>query len=286
VANSKAKSFLELVRPKQWVKNLLVFAVPLASRDIIETEVIWNSAITFVCFTLVSAAVYIWNDIRDAESDRLHPLKASRPIARGAVQEKTGIAFLCVLLASGLGLSFWLTDNKVFLVLITYLIIQGAYQTWCKQVVVLDLFCISLGFVLRAISGGFASDIEVSVWFISVTASVALFVISSKRYSEIASSNMQRLARSVLKSYTDSYLRLIWTSSLSISIVFYVLWSTENATTGMSDLSRLSVVPFILIMLRFAMHVDKGRAEEPEKVVLSDFGILALAPIWAAMFLV
>ena len=277
--------FLRLARPSQWIKNLLIFAVPLASKRITEAEVIRNSVITFVCFTLVSAAVYIWNDIRDAESDRLHPLKASRPIASGAVQSKAGYAFMCVLLTSGLGLSFWLTNTEVLFVLIAYLAIQAAYQTWCRQVVVLDLFCISLGFVLRAISGGFASDIEISVWFISVTASVALFVISSKRYSEMTSSSMQRIARSVLKSYTESYLRLIWTCSLSISIVFYILWSTENATTGMSALSRLSVVPFILIMLRFAMHVDKGHAEEPEKVVLSDFGILALAPVWAAMFL-
>ena len=283
---SKAKTFIELARPRQWTKNLLVFAVPLASKDIVEAEVIRNSLITFVCFTLISASVYIWNDIRDAESDRLHPLKASRPIARGAVQKKSGIAAMFVLLVSGMGLSFWLTNNEVFLALIAYLIIQGAYQKWCRQVVVLDLFCISLGFVLRAISGGYASEIKVSVWFISVTASAALFIISSKRYSELISSDNQTIARSVLKSYTESYLRLIWTCSLSVSIVFYVLWSTENASAGMSDISRLSVVPFILIMLRFAMHVDKGRAEEPEKVVLSDFGILALAPIWAAMFLV
>ena len=282
----KVFPFLQLVRPRQWVKNLLVFAVPLASKDIFEAEVIRNSVITFVCFTLVSAAVYIWNDIRDAASDRLHPLKASRPIASGAVQIKAGFAFMFVLLTSGLGLSFWSTNTEVFLVLTAYLAIQAAYQTWCRQIVVLDLFCISLGFVLRAISGGFASDIKVSVWFISVTASVALFVISSKRYSEITTSSTQRIARSVLKSYTESYLRLIWTCSLSISIVFYILWSTENATIGMSALSRLSVVPFILIMLRYAMHVDKGRAEEPEKVVLSDFGILTLAPIWAVMFLV
>jgi decaprenyl-phosphate phosphoribosyltransferase len=286
VLYSKAKTFIELARPRQWTKNLLVFAVPLASKDIVEAEVIRNSLITFVCFTLISASVYIWNDIRDAESDRLHPLKASRPIARGAVQKKSGIAAMCVLLVSGMGLSFWLTNNEVFLALIAYLIIQGAYQKWCRQVVVLDLFCISLGFVLRAISGGYASEIKVSVWFISVTASAALFIISSKRYSELISSDNQTIARSVLKSYTESYLRLIWTCSLSVSIVFYVLWSTENASAGMSDISRLSVVPFILIMLRFAMHVDKGRAEEPEKVVLSDFGILALAPIWAAMFLV
>ncbi len=283
---SKAKTFIELARPRQWTKNLLVFAVPLASKDIVEAEVIRNSLITFVCFTLISASVYIWNDIRDAESDRLHPLKASRPIARGAVQKKSGIAAMFVLLVSGMGLSFWLTNNEVFLALIAYLIIQGAYQKWCRQVVVLDLFCISLGFVLRAISGGYASEIKVSVWFISVTASAALFIISSKRYSELISSDNQTIARSVLKSYTESYLRLIWTCSLSVSIVFYVLWSTENASAGMSDISRLSVVPFILIMLRFAIHVDKGRAEEPEKVVLSDFGILALAPIWAAMFLV
>ena len=283
---SKAKTFIELARPRQWTKNLLVFAVPLASRDIVEAEVIRNSLITFVCFTLISASVYIWNDIRDAESDRLHPLKASRPIARGAVQKKSGIAAMFVLLVSGMGLSFWLTNNEVLLALIAYLIIQGAYQKWCRQVVILDLFCISLGFVLRAISGGYASEIKVSVWFISVTASAALFIISSKRYSELISSDNQTIARSVLKSYTESYLRLIWTCSLSVSIVFYVLWSTENASAGMSEISRLSVVPFILIMLRFAMHVDKGRAEEPEKVVLSDFGILALAPIWAAMFLV
>jgi decaprenyl-phosphate phosphoribosyltransferase len=286
VRKFRAIPFLQLVRPRQWVKNLLVFAVPLASKDIFEALVFRNTLITFVCFTFVSASVYIWNDIRDAESDRLHPLKATRPIARGAIQVKTAIVVMLTLLALGIGFSFWFTNQNVLYALIGYLIIQSSYQIWCKNVVLLDLFCISMGFVLRAISGGLASDIEVSVWFISVTASTAVFVISSKRFSELVASHERYKTRSVLKSYTESYLRLIWTCSLSTSIIFYALWSTENATAGMSDVSRLSVIPFILIVLRFAIHVDKGKTEEPEKVVLSDFGILALVPIWVAMFLV
>lgn len=278
--------FIQLVRPRQWVKNLLIFAVPLASKEIFEVEVIRNSVITFVCFTLVSAAVYIWNDIRDAESDRLHPLKASRPIARRAIQVRTATVAIFVLLVLGMGLSFWFANQNAIFALLGYLVVQSIYQLWCKKVVLLDLFCISMGFVLRAISGGLASDIHVSVWFIAVTASTAVFVVSSKRYSELVSSNSQFRTRNVLQSYTEPYLRMIWTGSLSTSIIFYALWSTENATVGMSDLSRLSVIPFILIMLRYAFYIDKGKTEEPEKVVLSDQGIMALVLIWATMFIV
>ena len=230
--------FLQLVRPRQWVKNLLVFAVPLASKDILEAEVFRNSVIAFVCFTLISASVYIWNDIRDVESDRLHPLKASRPIARGAIQVKTAIVAMFVLMALGMGLSFWFTNKNMLYTLIGYLIIQSSYQIWFKKVALLDLFCISMGFVLRAISGGLASDIDMSAWFIAVTASAALFFISTKRYSELVFSDLHFKTRSVLESYTDSFLRLIWTSSLSTSIIFYALWSTEIAGGGVRAISR------------------------------------------------
>ena len=120
--------YVRLARPKQWIKNLLVFAVPLASRDVFRLEIILHTVAAFIAFTLASASVYIWNDIRDAPSDRLNPIKASRPLARGAVNPRPAALLSFLLLISSIGISFFVNEGKLLVIILSYLVIQVAYQ--------------------------------------------------------------------------------------------------------------------------------------------------------------
>ena len=277
--------YVRLARPKQWIKNLLVFAVPLASRDVFRLEIILHTVAAFIAFTLASASVYIWNDIRDAPSDRLNPIKASRPMARGAVSPGPAAVLSFILLVLSIGISLYVNEGKLLVIILSYLVIQVAYQFKLREFTLLDMCAVASGFVLRAIAGGFTSDIPISAWFLSVTASTAFMIVSAKRHSEFVSEKSDVKTRLVLNEYSESYLRLLWSSSLMSSIIFYSMWSAEIWSAALDGFSRLSVIPFILVLLRYAIFADRGQAESPEKIIWSDRQIQVYASLWILVFL-
>ena len=277
--------YVRLARPKQWIKNLLVFAVPLASRDVFRLEIILHTVTAFIAFTLASASVYIWNDIRDAPSDRLNPIKASRTMARGAVSPGPAAVLSFILLVLSIGISLYVNEGKLLVIILSYLVIQVAYQFKLREFTLLDMCAVASGFVLRAIAGGFTSDIPISAWFLSVTASTAFMIVSAKRYSEFVSEKSDVKTRLVLNEYSESYLRLLWSSSLMSSIIFYSMWSAEIWSAALDGFSRLSVIPFILVLLRYAIFADRGQAESPEKIIWSDRQIQVYASLWILVFL-
>jgi decaprenyl-phosphate phosphoribosyltransferase len=285
VGRIKIAEYVRLARPKQWIKNLLVFAVPLASRDIFRPEIIIRTFVAFIAFTLASASVYIWNDIRDAPSDRLNPVKASRPLARGAVNPRPVAVLAFLLLMSSIGISFFVNEGKLLVIILSYLVIQVAYQLKLREFALLDMSAVASGFVLRAIAGGFASDIPISVWFLSVTASTAFMIVSAKRHSEFVSEKSNFKTRLVLNEYTEPYLRFLWSGSLLASLIFYSMWSAGIWTAALDGFSRLSVIPFILVLLRYAIFADRGQAESPEKIIWSDRQIQIYASLWILVFL-
>ena len=147
----------------------------------------------------------------------------------------------------------------------------------------LDLACVAAGFVLRAVAGGVAVGIPTSTWFLTVTAASAMFVVSGKRYSELVSQGVSG-TRSGLKSYSEGYLRFVWGVSVGIAVVFYTLWAAELGSGGSAMWARLSVIPFVLLLLRYARDVDTGSAESPEDLVWRDRVLQVLAGVWALMF--
>lgn len=276
-------ALLLAMRPRQWVKNLLVYAVPLAAGKVNDRSTMLSATLAFVVFTFAASAVYLINDVRDVKKDRLHPTKSLRPIATGSLSTKTALmmAGLCGFVA--VGVPILVGEWGLLAIIGAYAVLQFAYQLGLRNVALIDIVIVASGFVLRAIAGGVASDTRVSNWFLMVTGSSALFMVSAKRFGELV--NHGSTTRANLSNYTESYLRTIWTSSMFAAAVLYLLWAIELGSTRTDNLAIISTVPFVLILLRYAFHADRGAAEAPELLLLSDRVLQVLVASWVGVFL-
>jgi decaprenyl-phosphate phosphoribosyltransferase len=274
---------VKAMRPRQWVKNVLVAAAPLAA---LGTNVHYNPgrvlaqvAVAFVVFCLAASSVYLVNDVRDVESDRAHPTKRFRPIAAGVVPEWVAYTMAAVLGAASLALSWWLTPNLA-LVIAVYLGMQLAYCFGLKHQAVIDICIVSSAYLIRAIAGGAATDIYLSQWFLLMAAFASLFVVAGKRYAELQlAERTGAKIRKSLESYTSTYLRFVWTMSATAVVLCYGLWAFErDGSTG--SWFKISMIPFTVAMLRYAVDVDGGLAGEPEDIALRDRALQLLALAW------
>ncbi|MDR1712256.1 MAG: decaprenyl-phosphate phosphoribosyltransferase [Propionibacteriaceae bacterium] len=278
---SALPAWLRAMRPKQWVKNVLVFAAPVAAGRLFETDVLSASALALVAFCLISSSVYLVNDVRDAEADRAHPKKRFRPIAAGELAPQAAVAMAVVLGIAALALSWWVAP-QLFATIATYWALQLGYSLFLKDQPIVDLAMVAAGFLLRAIAGGVASGLPLSQWFLLVASFGSLFMVAGKRYSELKQLGDQAGTRTSLESYSLSYLNMVWGISVAVVIVCYSLWAFEQPGPHLWNVSwpAISIAPFTLAILRYAMAVDSGRGGEPEDVVLSDHVLQALAVCW------
>ena len=275
-------ALIKALRPKQWAKNVLVVAAPFAAGRLFEPSVGANVAVAFVAFCLASSAVYLLNDVRDAPKDRLHPEKKNRPIASGQVAPSTAVVLAVVVLVASLALST-LAEPALLWVIVTYLVLQLLYVFWLKNQPVLDLAVIASGFLLRALAGGAATDIAISDWFLLVAGFGSLFVVAGKRYSELVTLEAEDgevgQTRSSLLSYTSTYLRFVWTVAAAVTVMVYGLWVItvpRESTTA----TLISLVPFTLGLLVYALVIDSGKGGEPETAILRNPTLLALGGLW------
>ncbi|HVK24390.1 MAG TPA: decaprenyl-phosphate phosphoribosyltransferase [Actinokineospora sp.] len=269
-------------RPRQWVKNILVLAAPFAANRILDTDVLTDAAIAFVAFCLVSSAVYLVNDAIDVEADRAHPTKRTRPIAAGIVPVPLAYAVSAVLLLSSLGVGL-LAGWQLVIVLAVYAAVQLAYCLGLKHQPVIDLCIVASGFLLRSIAGGVAAGIPLSQWFLLVTAFGSLFMVSGKRYAEITLfEKTGAKIRASLSKYSSSYLRFVWATSAAIMITTYCLWAFEirERSPHNSVWAVISIVPFVVAVLRYAVDIDQGGAGEPEDIALKDRALQILGAGW------
>ncbi|MCA0253203.1 MAG: decaprenyl-phosphate phosphoribosyltransferase [Actinobacteria bacterium] len=283
-------AWLRAVRPKQWVKNVLVLAAPLAAGRLFEPAVAIASLWAFLSFALVSASIYLFNDIRDIEADRQHPRKRFRPIAAGELSIRSAYLLSAVCLAGALALGFW-AQPALGLTLLIYWACQVGYSLFWKHQPIIDLAMVAAGFLLRAIAGGVASGIPLSQWFLLVAAFGSLFMVAGKRYSELRDLGAEAGTRASLERYTDTYLRLIWSVSIGVVIMSYSLWAFDVDLVPLWGVpwTAISIAPFTLAILRYAMKIDAGDAGAPEDVVMSDrilqiLGVLWLIPVTIAVF--
>ena len=286
---------VKAVRPRQWVKNVLVFAAPVAAlgddRYAYDyREVLVRVLLAFAVFSLAASAVYLINDARDVEADRAHPTKRYRPIAAGVVPEWLAYALAVTLIAGSLAVS-WLVTPNLALVMAIYVGIQLAYCFGLKHQPVIDICIVSSGFLIRAIAGGVAADVPLSQWFLLMMAFGSLFMAAGKRYAELQlAERTGAKIRKSLESYTSSYLRFVWTLSATALVLCYGLWAFERDGTGGTSWFVVSMIPFTIAILRYAVDVDGGLAGEPEEIALKDRVLQLLAVAWigtlgAAVFL-
>jgi decaprenyl-phosphate phosphoribosyltransferase len=269
------------MRPKQWVKNVLVAAAPLAAGQLFNPAVIINVGLAFVCFCLVSATTYLINDVRDVEEDRLHPRKRFRPIAAGEVKPTVALALAGVTGLVGLALGFWVSV-ALGITLVVYVVLQIFYSAFLKHLPVVDLAMVASGFLLRAIAGGVATGIPLSQWFLLVAAFGSFFMVAGKRYSEMKAIGGEAGTRRSLTRYSESYLRFAWMLAAVMVLISYSLWAFENRGEGALGVpwTAISIAPFTLGLLQYALEVDAGSAGEPEDVVLHDHVLQGIGVVW------
>ncbi|CDO07828.1 decaprenyl-phosphate phosphoribosyltransferase [Mycolicibacterium cosmeticum] len=279
-----ASGLIKALRPRQWVKNVLVLAAPLAA---LGTDVHYDYgflasrvAVAFVVFSMAASCIYLINDSRDVEADRQHPTKRFRPIAAGVVPESLAYGLAVVLGVAALVISY-VVSPSLAVVIAVYIGIQLAYCFGLKHQAVLDICIVSSAYLIRAIAGGAATDIQLSQWFLLVMAFGSLFMAAGKRYAELQlAERTGAKIRKSLESYTSSYLRFVWTLSATAVVLCYGLFAFER-DGGSASWWAVSIIPFTIAILRYAVDIDGGDAGEPEDIALHDrvLQLLALALI-------
>jgi decaprenyl-phosphate phosphoribosyltransferase len=274
-------------RPRQWGKNVLVFAAPGAAGVLNNGRDLGLTVLAFVAFCLAASGIYFWNDVLDVESDRAHPAKRFRPIAAGivplAVGRVVGTLLALAALAVAAGTGRWQTVAVVGV----YIVTTMAYSAWLKHVAVIDLVTIASGFVLRAAGGAVAVDVPMSQWFVLCTVFGSMFIVTGKRYAELREmGDAAPSTRSTLADYNIGFLRIALTVSCGAALVSYCQWAFETKELSGQDwpFYELSIVPMLTALLRYALVLEQGHGGAPEEVFASDRVLQVLGGLWAVMF--
>lgn len=284
-ARASLPGLLRALRPKQWVKNLLVVAAPGAAGVLTEADSLWRVGLAFVAFCMVSSATYLVNDVGDAEEDRRHPTKRHRPIAAGVVSPRTALATAAALGLGGFAVA--LAVRPAFLALVAgYVVTTVAYTLWLKHMAVFDIAVVASGFIFRAVAGGVAVDVPISRWFLIVTSFGSLFIVAGKRYSEHVTMGVEREAtRATLAAYSRDYLRYVYTMASAVTLTGYCLWAFEQSELETTiPWFELSIGPVVLGILRYALLLEEGYGGAPEDIALGDRPIQVLGVIWLVLF--
>ena len=284
-APSLAHGLRRTARPRQWTKNVLVLAAPGAAGVLAQSGPLLTVALAFVSFCLVASGTYFLNDARDVEADRRHPTKRERPVAAGIVPVGMAVGVGIALLAAGLAVA--LAVGAPFLgVVAGYVALTTSYTLWLKQVAVLDLAVVAGGFFIRAIAGGVAAGVPFSRWFLIVAAFGSLFMVAGKRHGEQLDLGAQGAeVRATLAHYSSDYLRYVWTLASGVTLAAYCLWAFEEAEASAgAPWFELSIIPFVLAILRYALMLEQGRGSAPEEIVLGDRTLQAIGLVWVALF--
>lgn len=284
----RALGLLRTMRPHQWIKNVFVLAPVVFAKSIFDTVMLLRAGAAFAVFCLLAGAVYTFNDLADADADRLHPVKRIRPIASGRVPERAAWMFARGLVVVSLVAAFFITPWFA-LIAAAYFALNVAYTMKLKHVAYLDVGCIAAGFVLRVLGGGVATRIEVSWYLFVCTALLALFLGFGKRRHELTTAQAraarQRLA---LESYTEKGLdRALAMTAVSTTLVYLIYTLDPQTRTFFRD-DNLWATTFLVLLgvLRF-VHIVKNRpkAESPTQEMLSDGPMVAIVLIWIGLVL-
>ena len=272
-------------RPKQWLKNVLVFAAPAALGSV-TAGLVRDACLVFVAFCLTASGTYYWNDVKDVEADRRHPRKKERPIASGAVPVPVATVVGTVLLLGGPALAFSVRPAAGGIVGL-YALLTIGYSTVLKHVAVVDLAIVASGFVLRAMAGAAGTDTRMSKWFVLCTSFGSFFIVTGKRHAELAALGEGAVTtRRSLAAYTLPFLRQVLGVSCTATVVSYCLWAFENgegASTGI-PWHALSIVPMVLALLRYMLLIERGEGESPEEVFTTDRAIQAYGAMWLVVY--
>jgi decaprenyl-phosphate phosphoribosyltransferase len=284
------RSLLRIARPRQWVKNILILAAPGAAGALSHGTQLARALSAIGVFCLAASGTYFLNDAIDIEADRHHPVKRSRPLAAGEVRVSLAVTVGTSLLCSAVVAAWFLAGWKLTLVLGIYVALTTAYSLRLKHEPVIDLACVSAGFVLRAIAGGVVTGVALSDWFIIVASFGSLFVVTGKRSAEYSELGELRDAhRPALSAYPITFLRSVRLLAMSVTVTSYFLWALERSRqigNGHPIWFELSILPFVLAILHLELLFERGLGSAPEELALHDRMLQLLGIAWVALFAV
>ncbi len=268
-----SKNLFKLMRPFQWVKNLLVFAPLFFAGAVYNKEYFIQIFLAAIIFSVFSSVVYIFNDIYDVEGDRKHPLKKNRPIASNLVSVNKAIVFLGLLLFVGFILIYFLP--KIVPVILAYLFLNFIYTIWLKKVAIVDSISVSLCYVLRVIAGGLVISIYLSPWIILCVFFGSLFVVFGKRRSEFSRDNR----RLVMEFYSEKGLDYAFVGSAIATLVIYAIWSVLGHNSPYLIYSNIFVCVVVFRLLNL-IFIGSHYSEAPEILVFKDRVIFITFLFW------
>lgn len=276
--NTTAGLLLRSMRPKQWTKNLILFAAPIFSQNLSSFPFLFKAVTAFFIFCIISGCVYIINDLFDLKQDKIHPLKSHRPLASGKLKPSTAIVATITLLLVSFG-SALLTCNLMFTVIaFCYFLLQLAYSMFLKHIVILDVFSIAAGFVLRAIAGAEVIDVPFSTWLLFCAILLSLFLALSKRRHELILLEDDAIHhRKILFEYSPYLLDQMISVVTASTVITYTLYTVAEETVSKFGTDRLKyTIPFVLYgIFRYLYLIhQKNEGGSPEKVLLNDFPLL------------
>lgn len=270
---------IELMRPKQWIKNFFIFAAIIFSGNFLKLELLKNNLFTYVLFCIGSSVVYILNDIVDIEKDRCHPDKKNRPLPSGRVSKNTAFILAGILFVLVLCFSYILLDIRIVFIILLYIIVNVCYTFKLKNVVIIDVMTIAFGFVLRVESGSIATGAEVSPWLFLCTVLLSLFLALNKRKSELTVlKDRSSSSRMILAKYSVENINKMLTivnPSILMAYCLYTFGSIQSDT-------MIFTIPFVLYgIFRYEYLMDrKNIGGKPEDVFEKDIPFLINILLW------
>jgi decaprenyl-phosphate phosphoribosyltransferase len=280
-------------RPKQWAKNVLVFAPAGTAGVLLASNRMSTAVWTFVAFCLISSGTYFVNDLLDLAADRRHPRKRFRPIAAGLIPLPVAVISAAVLMIAGISLAMVAANANTALVLAAYIVLSLSYSKVLKHIAIVDIFAIAAGFVLRAVAGASAVDVPISEWFFIVVSFCALTLVTGKRRAEMmeesqvdSDGQLRALSgRATLDVYTLGFLNLLLGLCVGGAVVSYALWAVNRAAEigATHHWHVLSVAPFAAAVLQYVLRLEGGGGGAPEDLIFSDRTLQIAGVLWAVV---
>ncbi len=277
-------SFVRLLRVPQWIKNFFLFAPLIFSKHLFESSYFWTTAVAFFVFCFISSSVYIINDIADRGADKLHPTKRNRPIPAGKISVAQAIAVALLLIAVSAVLSKGLSAKFLF-VAILYFVLNLAYSFFLKRVILLDVFIIAAGFMLRVLAGAFAIDVQVSHWLVLCTLFVSVFLAISKRRGEmlLVQNTEGYEGRAVLRDYDVVFIDQMMTIAAAGMAISYALYTVADRTVSIFGTENLIFTTvFVLFgIFRYLYLVRVKRTDDnPTHLLITDAAMMVNVAAW------
>ena len=267
----KLKEYIRLIRPKHYIKNILLFLPIIFGGSLLQKDRLLHVIGGFVVFSFVSSVVYIINDICDAEKDRHHPTKCTRPIASGKIQKKSAAVLACFLLVASVAINWFVCEKNLYgwLLIALYLVLNLGYSFGLKNVVLLDILILVSGYLIRILYGSVITEIPVSSWLYLTVMAFSFYMGLGKRRGEIV--NSEKNTRKVLRYYNKDFLDKNMYMTLGLGIVFYSLWCVNSGTIAIYSNKIAFTIPLVIIIcMKYSLTVEGDSDGDPISVILKD----------------